>query len=280
MRKILKSGFVLLSLFVCQSVFADCAGLKTYASSHTSSAPAILVTAFQGDSQTAPVIAVLLREYLALNGDLSLLPLTKNDASKAAYVLSGKVTKSKGGDVMVQTSLQSNGSKKIKAGEVGHWEGSFRLNGEASTFSDMLVGLTLKITEALKEPLAEKKILPFANTTNSWEAYRAYAEGMTQLDGGDALTEASLTQAIQAFEKAVQADYNYVPGYRGLAEAYAAWAALKGPGSPGGGTTSSIGQKARVALAKAKLLNPYVTKIREDRIEWYLKNKGKDHCAP
>lgn len=252
-------GF-LLALF-CRTALADCSKLRTYDSAVKSSAPKLLVLPFQGDASMSPIVTVLLREYLALGKDLRL---------GASPILSGKVSKAGGSEYLVQATLQSTGTKKERAGEIGRWEGSFRLGGETSTINDMMIGLVMKITEALHEPLSEKKILPFLNTTSSPDSYRAYADGIFILDGGDPLTEVSLTRAIQSFERSIQADYNYVPGYRGLAEALAAQAALT--------SNAAMAQKARVALAKAKLLNPYVTKMREDRIDWYLQADRKELC--
>lgn len=118
------------------------------------------------------------------------------------------------------------------------------------TLNDALVGLTETLSKALGKPLAAKKILPFLNQTASESALLRYADGVTAMDNSDWKTAAA------AFEDALHSDYNYVEAYAGLGAAQAA-----------------LGQKnkAKAALQKAKLLNPYRAKTYEDLANRYLK---------
>src|SRR5262245_10488174 len=137
-------------IFAERPALADCSKIKTYASTLKTSSPQLLILPFQGDASAAPVVTVLLREYLTLGADFRRTPSSQAEAS---YILTGKVSKSKSGDYLVQTSLQSAGTKKDKAGEIGRWEGAFQWGNESTTLNDMMVGLTMKIAEALHKPL-------------------------------------------------------------------------------------------------------------------------------
>lgn len=118
------------------------------------------------------------------------------------------------------------------------------------TLNDALTGLTENLSKEIKKPLSAKKILPFLNQTSSETAYLRYADGVLALDKAD------WTGASAAFEDAIQADYNYVEAYAGLAEAQAALGAKA---------------QAKSTMQKAKLLNPYRAKIREEQMDAYLK---------
>lgn len=120
------------------------------------------------------------------------------------------------------------------------------------TLNDALTGLTENLSKEIKRPLAAKKILPFLNQTSSEAAYLRYADGVLALEKSD------WAAASAAFEDAIQADYNYVEAYAGLAQAQAA---------------SGAAGKAKATMQKAKLLNPYRAKIREESVEWYLKSR-------
>lgn len=132
--------------------------------------------------------------------------------------------------------------------------------------NEALVGLTETITQELKTPIKGKKLLPFLNETPWATAYLRYADGVLAMEGlGDkkSLNREDAERAAAAFEEAVKADYNYVSAYAGLAEALAAQAALTG--------LEPLRLKSKVAMEKAKLLNPYRAKSREPRMAWYLK---------
>ncbi len=122
-----------------------------------------------------------------------------------------------------------------------------------------------QITKGLDKPLASKKILPFLHpsmTNTSWENLFA---GRLLLEKP---TPASIGPAIAAFEAAIRSDYNFVPAYLGLAEALAIRYALEGD--------EAVARRAHVELAKAQLLNPVLSKIKEDRIQWYLTKDRKN----
>jgi tetratricopeptide (TPR) repeat protein len=125
------------------------------------------------------------------------------------------------------------------------------------TLNEALTGLTETISQDVKKPLKAKKILPFLNETPSETAYLRYADGVLALERSD------WEGAITAFEEALRSDYNYVQAYAGLAEALAALGATSG--------AESDRLKAKATMQKAKLLNPYRAKIREERVSWYLK---------
>lgn len=280
-------------LFPLQSYAVDCSAPRSFDSHQKeNSSPKVLILPFQGDPETATVLTVLFKEYLGLAKDLNLLPIPAKSPAQtpektpekvpekiidqarnagAQYALTGRITAS-GGERNVDVLIVSTGTKKQPAGEAGRLKGSFHFNPEQNSLNELMAELVEKASEILHAPLKEKKILPFLNTTHSMIAYQNYSVGMMSLDSqGPELQAEALLRAVQAFEKASQEDYNYVPAYRGLAEAYAALAALT--------TNGGMSQKAQIAWTKAKLLNPVVTKIREDRIEWYLKADAKDLCG-
>jgi hypothetical protein len=140
-----------------------------------------------------------------------------------------------------------------------------------ATLNQAVTGLAENIAETAGSPLKPKKILPFLNETASGTAYLRYADGAAALDAPKTLTATEAEAAARAFEAAVKADYNYVFAYAGLGEALAAWSALET-----GERAKTLRAQALTEMSKAKLLNPYRAKIREERMNWYLK---KAHCA-
>jgi hypothetical protein len=136
------------------------------------------------------------------------------------------------------------------------------------SLNEALGGLTESISQEMKVPIDGKKLAPFLNESPSADAYLRYAEGAMALDGKTGLTSADLERAEASFEEAIHSDYNYVPAYAGLGEALAARAALE--------DSKPLRAKAEIEMQKAKLLNPYRAKRREDRMNWYLK---KARCA-
>lgn len=127
--------------------------------------------------------------------------------------------------------------------------------------NDALINLTERITAEAGKRLEAKKLLPFLNETRSAAAYHRYADGVL------ALKDRDFERAAAAFEESIHSDYNYVFAYAGLAEAQAGWALKSG--------SEALRGQARVNLQKAKLLNPYRAKTREDRVNFYL----KAHCG-
>ncbi|HSA58528.1 MAG TPA: hypothetical protein VLJ37_02435 [bacterium] len=125
------------------------------------------------------------------------------------------------------------------------------------TMNEALTGLTERITAEEGKRLDAKKLLPFLNETRSPLAYLRYADGALALKSGD------FQRAAAAFEEAIHSDYNYVFAYAGLAEAQAGLALRTG--------SEELKTRARANLQKAKLLNPYRAKIREERVNFYLK---------
>jgi hypothetical protein len=125
------------------------------------------------------------------------------------------------------------------------------------TLNGALTGLAERITAEVGRPLPAKKLLPFLNETRSAAAYSNYADGVL------ALRKQDFQRAAAAFEESLRSDYNYVFAYAGLAEAQAGWALQTG--------SEALQSQARANLQKAKLLNPYRAKTREERVNFYLK---------
>lgn len=140
-----------------------------------------------------------------------------------------------------------------------------------ATLNQALTGLVEKVAAEIRSSFKAKKLLPFLNESPSGTAYLRYADGVAVLDAGKSLTAAQAEKAAHAFEDAVKADYNYVFAYAGLGEALAAWSTLE-TGERG----KTLKTQALAEMQKAKLLNPYRAKTREDRMNWYLK---KARCA-
>jgi tetratricopeptide (TPR) repeat protein len=126
-----------------------------------------------------------------------------------------------------------------------------------ATMNEALMGLAERITAEAGKRLEAKKLLPFLNEARSPRATLRYADGVL------ALKERDFEKAVAAFEESLRSDYNYVFAYAGLAEAQAGLALKTG--------SEDLRRKARANLEKAKLLNPYRAKIREDRVNFYLK---------
>lgn len=194
--------------------------------------------AAQGKGDPLKVVLVLLKEYLSHAKDPKESTTVTVDVSPEgrsqfrAFVVAGE--------------------KKLEAAFVF-----------PDTLNPVLMGLTEEISREIKTPLKAEKILPFANETASAAAFLRYADGVLALEGQEAVTSADAERAVAAFEEASQADYNYVSAYAGLAEALAAQAALT--------DSEPIRMRAKVAMQKAKLLNPYQAKIREKGYSYYLK---------
>jgi len=125
------------------------------------------------------------------------------------------------------------------------------------TMNEALTGLAERITAETGKRLEAKKLLPFLNETRSATAYLRYADGVLALKARD------FERAADAFEESLRSDYNYVFAYAGLAEAQAGLALQTG--------SEALKARAQANLQKAKLLNPYRAKIREDRVNFYLK---------
>jgi tetratricopeptide (TPR) repeat protein len=230
------------------------------------SAKSVMISPFQlpKSSQTglSLLATVLLKDYLSLAKDLAILPIPDPTASSttgtAAYLLGGRLTPETEG-FRLEGSLRS----AADGSEIYRFEGRFEFpNG----LNELLIRLVEEISAALKSKVEAKKLLPYLNVTASPSAYLAFAEGRLKLDHP---TAPSLEKAVKDFEQAIQADYNYVPAYLGLAEALAGLAALGQEG---------YASRARREMEKAKLLNPVLTKIRISRIEKYLKAQKKDFC--
>lgn len=161
--------------------------------------------------------------------------------------------------------LSDGGSKYRAAALLGEkrFEAPFEF---PATLNQALTGLVETVTDAAKVSFKAKKLLPFLNETASSAAYLRYADGSLVLDAPKSLAPADAERAAHAFEEAIKADYNYVFAYGGLAEALAAWSVAES-----GERAKTLRAQAKAEMTKAKLLNPYRAKNREERMNWYLK---------
>ena len=272
---------VLLLLLIPTVVSArDCPSVK-------SKDPRLLIFPFVAARGIPPseaptlVIPVLLKEYLSQSKGIVLLPiLGKNQAtfnSKTAikkgvelgaqYLLIGNLD-SHGNRFELSTRLLSPDGKEIQ-----RFQGSFEF---PSTMNELLLGLVEQVSPRLiGKKLGAKKILPYLNAGRSASAYLAYAEGEILLQD---LEKSRVDQTVQAFEKAIQSDYNYIQAYLGLSEALAAKGFFERVENSEAAKGEAYSQRARVELEKAKLLNPTIAKLRERRIEWYLKGEINNLC--
>ncbi|HEX5035702.1 MAG TPA: hypothetical protein VFX30_00900 [bacterium] len=169
-------------------------------------------------------------------------------------------------ETTVSVDVVQDGKTSYRAAAIvgeRRFEAPFEFPG---SLNQALTGLVESLSEEVKSPLKTKKILPFLNETPSATAYLRYADGALALDATKSLTPHDLERAARAFEDAVKADYNYVFAYAGLGEALAAWSALET-----GERAKTLRAQALAEMQKAKLLNPYRAKTREDRMNWYLK---------
>ncbi len=226
----------------------------------------ILILPFSGPLPF--IIPVLLREYLSLEKRFSPLPIPResNAGGKSApYFLKGAVVREGTGYRMSAQILTGNSGQ-----ELSRCEGVFEF---PQTLNEFLLPCVEKFSASLGKKLTEKKILPYLNATRSGQAYLAYAEGSLYLQD---LNVDGLKKAEEAFERAIKQDYNYVPAYLGLAEALAAESLIQRTGA---GQDGGAGKRARLEITKAKLLNPVLTKIKESRIESFLKADRWNVCA-
>gem|GEM_PF-3588865 len=218
------------------------------------------------------LIPILLKDYLSQSKKISLLPIPPGQTSphkaEAKYLFKGALSQG-AGSYLYHISLLSMATASQK--EIYHSEGKIDF---PSKINDALIPMTEQVANALGFSLPTKKLLPFLNLSNSSEAYRHFAEGRMALQSD---TIASSENAIQSFEETVKHDYNYVPGYLGLAEALAiraSWGELKNHQEE-----DKWRQRARVELEKAKILNPVLTKERQGQIEWYLDHTCKGEIS-
>jgi hypothetical protein len=133
--------------------------------------------------------------------------------------------------------------------------------------NEALPGLTERLSSELGATIKTKKLAPFLNESRSSAAYLRYADGVLALEGKDAVAPEDVNRAAAAFEEAIKADYNYVPAYAGLGKALAAGAVFEDSAEK----AKALRAKARAEMEKAKLLNPYRAKNREEGMNWYLK---------
>lgn len=212
------------------------------------------------------LIPILLKDYLGQSKKIA-FPKTG-----ARYLLKGTVTPGPG-SYPYHISLRETDSQK----EIYQSEGRIDF---PSKINDALLTMTEQVAKALGAPLPIKKLLPLLNVSNSPEAYHDFAEGRMALQSvasSESAMESAMASAIQAFEKSIQHDYNYVPAYLGLAEALAmrsSWERLKNHQEE-----NRWGQRAKVELEKAKILNPALAKNRQGQMEWYLKHACKGEVS-
>lgn len=210
----------------------------------------------------ALVIRVLLQEYLD-----HLLPAKM----QKDFVITGHLKTMKGRPHL-KLDLVDNTSQEKR----------LTLEGELNypdTLNQLLTDVTQKIATAMGKKVKVEKLLPYLNTSRSAASYEAYARGTLSLSSSREATAAlakstTIDKAIGLFQKAVEADYNYVPAYIGLAEALTAKAALI-CGVEGG----ALAVRARIELEKAKLLIPHQAEERSERLEREWKKLQKEKCA-
>lgn len=227
----------------------ECRSVRSFQAVHAKKDKTVRIPDFEGPKDVASVVTVLFKDYLGFAKGLN---VSESDGTR---LIRGQVVRDGEG---YRVAISTDSLK---------WEGKFlypeRLN-------DALVDAVDRISRELKSPLPPKKLLPFINTTTSSSAYFLYAQARRAL-AGPVWGEEALTKAQEALEKAIQADYNYVPAYLVLAKVFAARHRL----------TGEIGWKNRSLkeLQKAKLLLPPLGERCEPEIRWYLEGKAEDVCG-
>lgn len=97
------------------------------------------------------------------------------------------------------------------------WSGSFDEN--LTTIFDVQDAIAHRVSEALRAPLSNRRSgQGLRRDTEDSQAYLLYANGRLSWSR---LTEQSLVQAIDYFEKAIARDSHYALAYAGLADCYA-----------------------------------------------------------
>jgi len=262
-----------ISIALPPPAFAEsCRSIRSFEAAHAKEhkEKEMVIQPFDGPKDVALVVTVLMKEYLGLSKDVAPLTVGKSDASRSKkgspYVMSGTVLRDGAGYVLsvaVDNASQGNGASPIQAaGKFLYPDG----------LNDALVGAIDQITKSMKSPLPPKKLLPFLNTTTSSNAYAFYAQAQEALDT-PVWSQVRLGKVQEGLERAIEADYNYVPAYLSLSEVLAARSRLTGD--------AGMKNKSLVELAKAKLLLPPLADRRETeaKIRWYLEAKDAAVCG-
>lgn len=226
------------------------------------------------DRWIAMALPLLLNDYLSLSKKVGVIPpapewweatfnteqgLKIAKSLGAHYLVVGRLFRDKG-SLQVETILLSvNEGKELK-----------RVNGLlelplTQRLNEFLTGAVEEYSQAAKNiGLKRKNLLPFLHQTSSPEALRFFTAGTLLLYED---RKEAADQAIKKFEEAIKQDYNYVPGYLGLAQALVSAALVQRvQGEPG----TPFWRRARVELEKARLLHPPYTKERGTLVEKYL----------
>ncbi len=232
---------------------------------------------FPSDRWLAAGLPLLLRDYLSLSKKMSVIPpatdwwedtfnsdqgLTVARRLGATHLLIGRVFRPKAPDpLQIETIFIEVSSGK----ELKRINATIEIPG-IQQINDLLTGIVEEMSKAEKRVgLDAKKIRPFLNTSGNMATLPLYIAGSLLLLEGD---RSSTTKAIAKFEEAIRQDYNYVPGYLGLAEALVSEALFQGISGAGNQRVSY--SRARQELEKARTLNPFVTQLKAPLIEKYL----------
>ena len=263
------------------SLFSQECSLKNLFSKTKSqvASPKALKTIFIRADQSPPaeLVAVLLKEYLSQVKGLTLL----SESEKASYevMLSSKIYDPKHQKTRDIKELTFLLKEQTTQQEIDHFQSLIEFEKDPASVNPTVLPLVDHVTQALRIPYDSRKLIPYLNVSTSWMSYAHYAEGMALLEKSVSKTPSSteaLRSAIVSFQKAIHEDYNYVPGYLGLAEALAALMTF----SQASHSPDPVATRARVNFEweKAKLLNPVLAKESKKRMDRYLNAKEKDLC--
>lgn len=231
------------------------------------------------DRWIAMALPLLLNDYLSLSKKVGVIPPAPSFWQATFDTEQGlKIARSLGAHYLVVGRLFRDKGYRIPASlqvetillSVGEGKELKRVNGLLELpltrrLNEFLTGAVEEYSQAAKNiGLKRKNLLPFLHQTSSPEALRFFTAGTLLLYED---RKEAADQAIKKFEEAIKQDYNYVPGYLGLAQALVSAALVQRvQGEPG----TPFWRRARVELEKARLLHPPYTKARETIVLKYL----------